>query len=79
MVATRVHIHNGALIAQLYIAHLQTRFTIDDSTQPARIRANQGHSYEVQELELQPITQASQVPFAVHVTGKQGCDSGFAF
>lgn len=51
---------------------LQKRYTIDDSTNPARIRANQGHSYEVQDLELQPITDASQVPFAVHVTGRQG-------
>ncbi|KAL3137109.1 hypothetical protein ABBQ32_006687 [Trebouxia sp. C0010 RCD-2024] len=51
------------------------RYTIDDSTNPARIRANQGHSYEVQDLELQPITDASQVPFAVHVTGRQGLEA----
>ena len=51
---------------------LQKRYTIDDSTEPARIRANQGHSYEVKDLELEPITDASQVPFAVHVTGRQG-------
>ena len=51
---------------------LQNRYTLDDSTQPPRIRANQGHTVSVQELELQPITDAGQVPFAVHVTGKQG-------
>lgn len=53
----------------------KNRYTLDDSTQPPRIRANQGHTVSVQELELQPITDAGQVPFAVHVTGKQGWEA----
>lgn len=51
---------------------LQNRYTIDDSVRPPRIRANQGHSFAVHDLALQPVTDAAQVPFAVHVTGKQG-------
>ncbi len=54
----------------LHIA--QNRYSTDDTTQPPRIRANQGHSFSVQNLELELITDAAQVPFAVHVTGKQG-------
>ena len=54
----------------LHIAH--NRYSIDDTTQPPRIRASQGHSFSVQNLELELITDAAQVPFAVHVTGKQG-------
>lgn len=50
----------------------QKRYQIDDSKQPPRIRANQGHSFDAKDLELQPVTDASQVLFAVHVTGRQG-------
>ncbi|DBA92817.1 TPA: hypothetical protein ACH3X1_003002 [Trebouxia sp. C0004] len=50
----------------------KNRYSIDDTVQPPRARANQGHSFSVQNLELEPITDAAQVPFAVHVTGKQG-------
>ncbi|KAL0054446.1 hypothetical protein WJX82_008918 [Trebouxia sp. C0006] len=51
---------------------VKNRYSTDDTTQPPRIRANQGHSFSVQNLELELITDAAQVPFAVHVTGKQG-------
>lgn len=54
------------------LAVLQNRYNIDDSKQPPRIRANQGHSFDAKDLELQPVADASQVPFAVHVTGKSG-------
>lgn len=67
-----MHINPISLRCHCTHSALQKRYTIDESTQPPRIRANQGHSYEVRDLELQPITDASQVPFAVHVTGSNG-------
>ncbi|KAG2433476.1 hypothetical protein HYH02_012594 [Chlamydomonas schloesseri] len=48
------------------------RFVLDDTTSPPRIRAAQGHSVELAEAVLEPVTAASQVPVAVHVTGAEG-------
>ena len=67
-----MHINSTSLHCHYTCSALQKRYTIDESKEPARIRANQGHSYEVKDLELQPIADASQVSFAVHVTGRQG-------
>ena len=66
LVVKLMHSHHKQL------ALLQNRYNIDDSKQPPRIRANQGHSFDTKDLELQPVTDASQVPFAVHVTAKSG-------
>lgn len=38
-----------------------------DST-PPRIRATQGHSITLEQPVLQPVTQASEAPIAVHLT-----------
>lgn len=67
-----MHINSMSSRSRCTCSVLQKRYTIDESAEPARIRANQGHSYEFKDLELQPITDVSQVPFAVHVTGRQG-------
>lgn len=50
----------------------QKRFVLDDTTNPPRIRAAQGHSVELEEAVLEPVTEASQVPVPVHVTGVDG-------
>jgi len=48
------------------------RFTlmIDEESGQLLIRANQGHSLEVKELELTPITSPGEVPCVVHGTSK---------
>ncbi|BFZ07242.1 hypothetical protein BsWGS_10281 [Bradybaena similaris] len=46
------------------------RFALEEDTATGRlkIRANQGHSLEVDDLELKPITEASDYPVVVHGT-----------
>ncbi|KAG2442364.1 hypothetical protein HXX76_002450 [Chlamydomonas incerta] len=48
------------------------RFVLDDTSNPPRVRAAQGHTVELAEAVLEPVTAASQVPVAVHVTGVDG-------
>eukprot|EP01025_Chloroclados_australasicus_P027876 TRINITY_DN27580_c0_g1_i4.p2 TRINITY_DN27580_c0_g1~~TRINITY_DN27580_c0_g1_i4.p2 ORF type:complete len:239 (-),score=25.51 TRINITY_DN27580_c0_g1_i4:861-1475(-) len=48
------------------------RFDLDMSANPPRIRATQGHSVQLEEPVLEPITSAEQVTIAVHVTSKDG-------
>jgi 2'-phosphotransferase len=52
---------------------LQKRFVLDDSTQPPRIRAAQGHSVALEDPVLEAVTDASAVPCAVHVTSASRC------
>jgi hypothetical protein len=47
---------------------LQKRFVLDEDTQPPRIRAAQGHSVQLSQPILEPVTRSSQVPLALHVT-----------
>lgn len=44
------------------------RFVWDSSVDPPRIRAAQGHTVLLEEPVLEPVTEASTVPIAVHVT-----------
>ncbi|CAL1548576.1 unnamed protein product [Lymnaea stagnalis] len=46
------------------------RFTLEaeDDTGRLKIRANQGHSLQVEDLDLEPITDASKYPVVVHGT-----------
>ncbi|XP_076442329.1 tRNA 2'-phosphotransferase 1-like [Babylonia areolata] len=44
--------------------HLET----DEETGRLKIRANQGHTLEVTDLALQPLTSADQIPVVVHGT-----------
>ncbi|KAF7430726.1 hypothetical protein PC9H_006437 [Pleurotus ostreatus] len=46
-----------------------------DATATWWIRANQGHSFTVDSLDLQPITSADQVEMAVHGTSFEAWDS----
>ncbi|KAG2483821.1 hypothetical protein HYH03_017344 [Edaphochlamys debaryana] len=51
------------------------RFVLDDSTQPPRIRAAQGHSVELADAVLDPVTDAAAVPVAVHVTSNSSWEA----
>jgi RNA:NAD 2'-phosphotransferase (TPT1/KptA family) len=48
---------------------------IDDSTDPPRIRATQGHSVHLDAPILQPVSDAIQVPLAVHITSQEAWQS----
>lgn len=48
------------------------RYQLDDSTAPPRIRAVQGHSVQLAEPELRPVSSADEVPLAAHVTSQEG-------
>jgi hypothetical protein len=53
------------------------RFVLDDSTAPPRIRAAQGHSVDLPEPVLTPVTDAAAAPaVAVHVTSEDRWGSG---
>ncbi|XP_065919311.1 tRNA 2'-phosphotransferase 1-like [Dysidea avara] len=47
----------------------------EPDSQKTFIRANQGHTVEVEELDLQPITSPSEAPTVVHGTYKRAWDS----
>lgn len=47
----------------------------DPSTHKTYVRANQGHTLEVNALDLQPITSAAEAPVVVHGTYKKAWDS----
>lgn len=51
---------------------LQQRFVLDESHQPPRIRAAQGHSVTLSDPQLTPVTDAAAVPVAVHATSQAG-------
>ncbi len=53
-------------------ANDKQRFVLDESTDPPRIRAAQGHSVQLEAPVLEPVTSASSVPLAVHVTSREG-------
>ncbi|PNW85575.1 hypothetical protein CHLRE_03g193250v5 [Chlamydomonas reinhardtii] len=59
-------------VREIVAACPKKRFVLDDTTNPPRIRAAQGHSVELEEAVLEPVTEASQVPVPVHVTGVDG-------
>lgn len=48
------------------------RFELDTTTQPARVRAAQGHSIELEDLEMTRVHNSSQAPLAIHVTSDDG-------
>lgn len=50
----------------------QGRYVLDDSVDPPRIRAAQGHSFELSEPVLQRVSDPADVPVAVHVTSEDG-------
>ncbi|GMH40767.1 hypothetical protein BSKO_08671 [Bryopsis sp. KO-2023] len=47
------------------------RFVLDESVDPPRIRAAQGHSVQLEAPILQEVLDIDSVPFAVHVTSKK--------
>lgn len=49
---------------------VQKRFVLDDSAAVPRIRAAQGHSFQLEDPQLERVTDASTVPLAVHVTSQ---------
>lgn len=51
------------------------RFEVDMGHTPPRIRATQGHSIALETPVLQPVTQASEVPVAVHLTRRSTWDA----
>lgn len=50
----------------------KARFVLDEESDPVRIRAAQGHSVNLTDPELQPVTDAEKIPVAIHVTGDEG-------
>eukprot|EP00798_Chlamydomonas_sp_ICE-L_P001298 gene1298-32649_t len=48
------------------------RFALDDSTDPPRVRATQGHSVKLEEPILHGVTDPKKVQVAVHLTSKDG-------
>ncbi|GLC38620.1 hypothetical protein PLESTM_000754600 [Pleodorina starrii] len=59
---------NEEQVRRIVAACEKKRFVIDDSVNPPRIRAAQGHTVELAEAVLEPVTDADKVPVAVHVT-----------
>lgn len=59
-------------VRQVVTANDKQRFVLDESRDPPRIRAAQGHSVQLEAPVLQPVTSASSVPLAIHVTSKEG-------
>eukprot|EP00210_Caulerpa_lentillifera_P004090 g3902.t1 len=48
------------------------RFVLDESSIPPRIRAAQGHTVQLEDPILEPVTDPETIPFAIHVTSEQG-------
>lgn len=53
----------------------QINMQVDMGHTPPRIRATQGHSIALETPVLQPVTQASEVPVAVHLTRRSTWDA----
>eukprot|EP00775_Hariotina_reticulata_P004669 gene4669-4922_t len=51
------------------------RFVLDELSDPPRVRAAQGHSVVLAAPVLQPITDASSIPCAIHATSKDSWDA----
>lgn len=56
------------LIREIVATCPKQRYRLNEENGILLIRANQGHSIEIKELELTPILEAAQVPCAVHGT-----------
>jgi 2'-phosphotransferase len=65
-------LHACTLSVPCFLAHVQKRFVLDESTDPPRIRAAQGHSVQLEDPVLEAVTSADSVPWAVHVTSQDG-------
>lgn len=61
-----------AAVRSIVAADSKGRYQLDDSTSPPRIRAVQGHSVQLAEPELRPVSSADEVPLALHVTSQEG-------
>lgn len=55
---------------------VQKRFVWDDSVDPPRVRAAQGHTVALEEPVLEPVLDAGAVPLALHVTSTSRCMGG---
>lgn len=64
-----------------YIQHLtdgmfpccpQKRYVLDETVEPPRIRAAQGHTVQLENPMLREVTNSSDVPLAIHVTSAEG-------
>jgi RNA:NAD 2'-phosphotransferase (TPT1/KptA family) len=51
------------------------RYSLDEQSQPVRIRANQGHSVHLADLDLHVLKDAAEVPVAIHVTSAHGWEA----
>eukprot|EP01026_Neomeris_dumetosa_P014747 TRINITY_DN15434_c2_g1_i2.p1 TRINITY_DN15434_c2_g1~~TRINITY_DN15434_c2_g1_i2.p1 ORF type:complete len:221 (+),score=18.59 TRINITY_DN15434_c2_g1_i2:50-712(+) len=60
------------LIQQVVQTDEKGRFDLDNNANPARIRATQGHTIQLETPVLEKIVSVDQVPCAVHVTSRDG-------
>lgn len=51
---------------------LKGRFVIDESCEPARIRATQGHTFHLENPILKLVDSSTEIPIAIHATTKEG-------
>ena len=61
-----------AAVCAIVASDNKGRHQLDDSTAPPRIRAVQGHSVQLAEPELRPVSSAHEVRLAVHLTSQEG-------
>ncbi|GAX84872.1 hypothetical protein CEUSTIGMA_g12293.t1 [Chlamydomonas eustigma] len=64
-----------AQVRQVVESNDKKRYVIDDSSEPPRIRATQGHSVQLEDPILQPVLDHSQLNLAIHVTSKEGWEA----
>jgi hypothetical protein len=80
--AWRLHTHACAAhttahttTTQVVSSNDKARFVLDDSVDPPRIRAAQGHSVPLEAPVLEPVTDAAAVPLAIHITSAEGWEA----
>ncbi|KAF5838297.1 KptA family-domain-containing protein [Dunaliella salina] len=69
------HLKQGATeeqVRRIVNENDKKRFVLDDSAAVPRIRAAQGHSIQLSDPILEPVTDATSIPLAVHVTSQDG-------
>ena len=70
LVAAMKHKPTLDVVAEIVASSDKRRFVLDMDHEVPRIRAAQGHTVQLESPVLTPVTDASQVPLAVHGTNK---------